>query len=191
MSEGGYIGTLSETFDRGPHIYFSHNDIVWSAAHENVGLGISALRKIVETLFMELTQGKELNTIAFGKPPIETFDFATRLFQQWQREEYRIDRAPETIYFVGDNPESDRRGSRRQPCCWISVHGSLHWHVYLSGRNKIISCALELGRLFAGNYNRPLKFWLASVFIRIMAAYHKYFLIPNSDSFIMGLLINV
>ena len=113
MSKGGYIGTLSETFDEGPPIYFSHNDIVWSAAHENVRLGIDALRKVVETLFRELTQGKELNTIAFGKPQIGTFEFATRLLKQWRKDEYRINRAPETIYFVGDTPESDIRGTNQ------------------------------------------------------------------------------
>jgi hypothetical protein len=32
MSKGGYIGTLSETFNEGPPIYFPHNDVVWSAA---------------------------------------------------------------------------------------------------------------------------------------------------------------
>ena len=56
MSKGGYIGTLSETFDEGPPIYFSHSDIVWSAAHDNVRLGMGALRKIIEMLLS--TEGK-------------------------------------------------------------------------------------------------------------------------------------
>lgn len=111
MSKGGYIGTLSETFDEGPPIYFSHSDIVWSAAHDNVRLGMGALRKMVETLFKDLTKGKELNTIAFGKPQIGTFEFATRLLQQWRKDEHRINRPPETVYFVGDTPESDIRGT--------------------------------------------------------------------------------
>lgn len=113
MSKGGYIGTLSSTFDEGPQIYFSHNDIVWSAAHDNVRLGMGALRKMVETLFKDLTKGKELNTIAFGKPQIGTFEFATRLLQQWRKDEHRINRPPETVYFVGDTPESDIRGTNR------------------------------------------------------------------------------
>ncbi|KAG4412329.1 hypothetical protein IFR04_014548 [Cadophora malorum] len=111
MSKGGYIGTLSETFDEGPPIYFSHNDIVWSAAHDNVRLGMGALRKMVEMLFKDLTKGKELETIAFGKPQIGTFEFATRLLQQWRKDEHRINRPPETVYFVGDTPESDIRGT--------------------------------------------------------------------------------
>jgi ribonucleotide monophosphatase NagD (HAD superfamily) len=111
MSKGGYIGTLSETFDEGPPIYFSHNDIVWSAAHDNVRLGMGALRRMVEMLFRDLTKGKELETIAFGKPQIGTFEFATRLLQQWRKDEHRINRPPETVYFVGDTPESDIRGT--------------------------------------------------------------------------------
>ncbi|RDW82080.1 putative cat eye syndrome critical region protein 5 [Coleophoma cylindrospora] len=111
MSKGGYIGTLSETFDEGPPIYFSHNDIVWSAAHDNVRLGMGALRKMVEMLFKDLTKGKELETIAFGKPQIGTFEFATRLLQQWRKDEHHINAPPETVYFVGDTPESDIRGT--------------------------------------------------------------------------------
>lgn len=113
MSKGGYIGTLSETFDEGPPIYFSHNDIVWSAAHDNVRLGMGALRKMVETLFKDVTKGKELETIAFGKPQIGTFEFATRLLQQWRKDEHRINRPPETVYFVGDTPESDIQGTNQ------------------------------------------------------------------------------
>lgn len=111
MSKGGYIGTLSKTFDEGPPIYFSHNDIVWSAAHDNVRLGMGALRKMVEMLFKDLTKGKDLETIAFGKPQIGTFEFATRLLQQWRKDEHRINRPPETVYFVGDTPESDIKGT--------------------------------------------------------------------------------
>lgn len=125
MSKGGYIGTLSETFDEGPPIYFSHNDIVWSAAHDNVRLGMGALRKTVETLFKNIT-GKDLETIAFGKPQIGTFEFATRLLQQWRKDEHRINRPPETVYFVGDTPESDIRGTnefneKKAKNTWYSI----------------------------------------------------------------------
>lgn len=126
MSKGGYIGTLSETFDEGPPIYFSHNDIVWSAAHENVRLGMGALRKIVEMLFKDLTKGKEVETIAFGKPQIGTFEFATRLLQQWRKDEHGINRPPETVYFVGDTPESDIRGTNQ-----FNEKSKNEWHSIL------------------------------------------------------------
>ncbi|KAI0006857.1 HAD-superfamily hydrolase [Xylariaceae sp. FL0662B] len=113
MSKGGRIGTLSETYDEGPPIYFSHNDVVWSAAHDNVRLGMGALRGIVEYTFKEVTKGKTLETHAFGKPQIGTFEFATRLLKRWRKNEHRLNAAPNTVYFVGDTPESDIRGTNQ------------------------------------------------------------------------------
>ncbi|KAI0526706.1 HAD-like domain-containing protein [Xylaria bambusicola] len=113
MSKGGRVGTLSETFDEGPPIYFSHNDVVWSAAHENVRLGMGALRGIVEYTFKEVTKGKTLTTHAFGKPQVGTFEFATRLLKRWRKNEHNLNSPPNTVYFVGDTPESDIRGTNR------------------------------------------------------------------------------
>lgn len=125
MSKGGRIGTLSETFDEGPPIYFSHNDVVWSAAHENVRLGMGALRGIVEYTFKEVTKGKTLTTHAFGKPQIGTFEFATRLLKRWRKNEHSLNAAPNTVYFVGDTPESDIRGTNlfneRAENDWYSI----------------------------------------------------------------------
>ncbi|KAI0110730.1 HAD-superfamily hydrolase [Nemania sp. FL0031] len=125
MSKGGRIGTLSETFEEGPPIYFSHNDVVWSAAHEHVRLGMGALRGIVEYTFTEVTKGKKLTTHAFGKPQIGTFEFATRLLKRWRKNEHRLNAPPNTVYFVGDTPESDIRGTNlfneRAENDWYSI----------------------------------------------------------------------
>lgn len=109
-SKGGYLGTRSETFDEGPPIFFSHNDIIWSAQHDHTRLGMGALRLSLEAMYKAVT-GKELHTIAFGKPQTGTFEFATRLLQQWRKNTHGIDAPPETVYFVGDTPESDIRGT--------------------------------------------------------------------------------
>lgn len=113
MSEGGRLETRSENFDQGPPIYFSHNDVVWSAAHEHVRLGMGALRRIVEVVFEQCTGGKQLTTHAFGKPQVGTFEFATRLLQQWRAAQHGLTdtKPPSTVYFVGDTPESDIRGT--------------------------------------------------------------------------------
>jgi HAD superfamily hydrolase (TIGR01456 family) len=111
MSKGGCLGTMSETFDEGPPIYFSHSDVLWSAAHDDPRLGMGALRGIVEYTFKEVTKGKTLTTHAFGKPQISTFEFATRLLQRWRKNEHKLDSPPDTVYFVGDTPESDIRGT--------------------------------------------------------------------------------
>ncbi len=110
MSKGGYLGTRSETFDEGPPVFFSHNDVIWSASHDLTRLGMGALRLSLEAMFKAVT-GKELKTTAFGKPQTGTFQFATRLLQQWRKDTHGIDAPPETVYFVGDTPESDVRGT--------------------------------------------------------------------------------
>ena len=112
MSKGGRLGTRSETFDEGPPFYFSHNDVVWSAAHEHVRLGMGALRRMFEVTFKDLTAGKgKLHTHAFGKPQVSTFEFASRLMGQWRNTEHGLVAPPSTVYFVGDTPESDIRGT--------------------------------------------------------------------------------
>ncbi|OAG09510.1 HAD-superfamily hydrolase [Paraphaeosphaeria sporulosa] len=110
MSKGGYLGSRSATFDEGPPVYFSHNDVVWSAGHDLTRIGMGALRVSLEAMFKAVT-GKDLKTTAFGKPQIGTFQFATRLLQQWRKESHGIDSPPDTVYFVGDTPESDIRGT--------------------------------------------------------------------------------
>ncbi|CAI0641874.1 unnamed protein product [Colletotrichum noveboracense] len=127
MSKGGRLGTLSATFDEGPPIYFSHNDIVWSAAHDNVRLGMGALRRMLEVIFRDVTKKKgKLHTHAFGKPQVSTFEFATRLLQQWRRQQHGLDAPPDTVYFVGDTPESDIRGTNA-----YDEHADNEWHSIL------------------------------------------------------------
>lgn len=110
MSKNGRLGTRSETFDEGPPIFFSHNDMVWSTSHNHTRIGMGALRASLEAVFMAMT-GKEMKSTAYGKPQIGTFQFATRLLQQWRKDVHGIDRPPQTVYFVGDTPESDIRGT--------------------------------------------------------------------------------
>lgn len=126
MSKKGRLGTRSETFDEGPQVFFSHNDVIWATSHTFSRIGMGALRASLEAMFKAIT-GKDLKTIAFGKPQLGTFEFATRLLQQWRKDTHRINRPPETVYFVGDTPESDIRGTNEfqesgmAPCDWYSV----------------------------------------------------------------------
>lgn len=106
----GRLGTKSANYDEGPPIYFSHNDMVWPTDHESTRLGMGALRASTESIFEAIT-GKPLVSTAFGKPQLDTFAFATRLLQQWRKDTHGIDKPPETVYFVGDTPESDIRGT--------------------------------------------------------------------------------
>lgn len=124
LSKGGVLNTRSENFDEGPPVFFSHNDVVWSASHDLTRLGMGALRCSLEAMFKAVT-GKELVTTAFGKPQIGTFEFATRLLKQWRKATHGINAPPETVYFVGDTPESDIRGTneynKHAPNTWYSI----------------------------------------------------------------------
>lgn len=110
MSKNGRLGTRSETFDEGPPVFFSHSDLIWATNHAFARIGMGALRASLEAMFRVIT-GKELKTIAFGKPQLGTFQFATRLLKQWRKDTHGINSPPETVYFVGDTPESDIRGT--------------------------------------------------------------------------------
>ena len=127
MSKKGRLGTRSTSFDEGPPIFFSHNDIVWSTSHDYTRIGMGALRTAIEAMYQGIT-GKPLHTTAFGKPQIGTFQFATRLLQQWRKETHGIDSPPETVYFVGDTPESDIRGTNEYDESDLSTN---HWYSIL------------------------------------------------------------
>lgn len=110
MSKNGRLGTRSANYDEGPPVFFSHNDVVWSTSHDLTRIGMGALRVSLEAMYKAVA-GKELQTIAFGKPQIGTFQFATRLLQEWRKNTHGIDLPLSTVYFVGDTPESDIRGT--------------------------------------------------------------------------------
>lgn len=110
MSKNGRLGTRSATLDEGPPVFFSHNDVIWATNHSFSRIGMGALRASLEAMFKAIT-GKELKTVAFGKPQLGTFHFATRLLRQWRKDTHGIDSPPDTVYFVGDTPESDIRGT--------------------------------------------------------------------------------
>src|SRR5271155_3745505 len=46
-----------------------------------------------------------------ANPSSGTFQFATRLLQQWRKDTHGINQLPDILYFVGDTPESDIRGT--------------------------------------------------------------------------------
>jgi len=111
MSKHGRMGTVSETFEEGPPIYFSHNDVVWSTNYDLNRLGMGALRVMIEALYKDRT-GKALGSAeSFGKPQVGTFRYATRVLEQWRKDIFGEDGPPQTVYFVGDTPESDIRGT--------------------------------------------------------------------------------
>ena len=78
MSKSSRLGTRSETFEESIPVFLSNNDIVWSTSHGLIRIGMGALRVSLEAMLKVVT-GKDLNSTAFSKPQISTFQFATRL----------------------------------------------------------------------------------------------------------------
>jgi len=124
MSVNGHLGTRSETGNEGPPVFFSHTDVVWATSHEHCRIGMGALRASLEAVYKAIT-GRELSTIAFGKPQLGTYQFAMRLLRQWRKDTHDIDKPPRTVYFVGDTPESDVRGTNEfndiSEAEWVSL----------------------------------------------------------------------
>lgn len=110
MSQGGRYGTRSKTFNEGPAVYFAHQDVVWSTNNEFPRIGLGSFKRSLEEIFFSLTS-QRLNITVFGKPEKVIFQFAERTLRDYRAERYGLLRAPETIYFVGDSPNSDVRGA--------------------------------------------------------------------------------
>src|SRR5271155_327733 len=107
MSKNGRLGARSETFDGGPPVIFlpQRRNLGYvrnrqylmlrtlldgmrhgpCSNHNFSRIGMGALRASFEAMFKAIT-GKELKTVAFGKPQLGTFHFATRLLQQWRKD---------------------------------------------------------------------------------------------------------
>ncbi|KAL3453397.1 HAD-like domain-containing protein [Aspergillus insuetus] len=121
MSKNGNLLEHSDNLDEHPPVYFSHNDVVWATSHHHSRIGMGALRASLEAMYKVVT-GKELHTVAFGKPQLGTYEFATRLLRQWRKDTHGINKPPSTVYFVGDTPDSDIRGTNE-----FNEHSDSNW----------------------------------------------------------------
>lgn len=84
MSKDGRMGTISETFEDGPPIYFAHSDFIWATNYKLVRYGMGALQVSIAALFREHT-GKEMKVIRFGKPQRSTFKYAEKVLHSWRK----------------------------------------------------------------------------------------------------------
>ncbi|KAH3902083.1 uncharacterized protein SCODWIG_02946 [Saccharomycodes ludwigii] len=84
LSKNGVMGTISDTFDEGPALYFAHSDFVWATDYGLSRYGMGALQVSIAALYQEHS-GKELNVTRFGKPQRGTFRFAEKVLTKWRR----------------------------------------------------------------------------------------------------------
>ncbi|ODV70017.1 HAD-superfamily subfamily IIA hydrolase [Hyphopichia burtonii NRRL Y-1933] len=84
LSKNGVMGTVSESFDEGPQIYFAHSDFIWATNYKLSRYGMGALQVSIAALYREHT-GKELKVNRFGKPQQGTFKFANKVLTKWRQ----------------------------------------------------------------------------------------------------------
>lgn len=112
--------------DGQPHIYFSNPDLWWAAQYHLPRLGQGAFREAFEGVWGAATGGKEkgveLQKTIIGKPYQGTFEFAEDRLNQHRKKLLKDEHAAilKTVYFVGDNPESDIRGANEYESPWGS-----------------------------------------------------------------------
>jgi ribonucleotide monophosphatase NagD (HAD superfamily) len=102
---------------------------------------MGALRASLETMFKAII-GKELKTVAFGKPQLGTFQFATRVLQQWRKDTHGISQPPDTVCFAGDTPKSDIRGTNEFDESGKAQNSVLNSRLSWLSRPKTVSTAI-------------------------------------------------
>ncbi|EZF30826.1 TIGR01456 family HAD hydrolase [Trichophyton interdigitale MR816] len=129
LSREGIVGTISDKNNRDdlpnrgyqqdgqPALYFSNPDLLWAAGYHQPRLGQGGFCAALEGVWSAMTGGSEsgvaLLKTMIGKPHKLTYDFAEQRLIELRSKHFQTDApAPlETIYMIGDNPESDIRGA--------------------------------------------------------------------------------
>ncbi|CAH0056965.1 unnamed protein product [Clonostachys solani] len=135
LSENGVLGTLSASngrrdlpnngwqLDGQPSIFFSNPDLYWSTAYHLPRFGQGAFQGALSGVWKQVTGGQELKCHIIGKPHHHTFEYAERVLNDHRTTMIGTSAgigSLQTVYMVGDNPESDIRGANR----YKSAHGT-------------------------------------------------------------------
>ncbi|KAJ3371043.1 hypothetical protein HDU91_005633 [Kappamyces sp. JEL0680] len=100
-------------------VYFSNSDLLWRAHHTRLRLAQGSFRHAFASLYKRLTS-EELVYTSFGKPTLETYQYADALLHRNANRNSAVDRF-ESIYMIGDNPLSDIAGANAFGRGWESV----------------------------------------------------------------------
>lgn len=136
LSDAGVIGTRSPAngddalpnsgFQRGgqPELFFCNPDFEWSTEHEHPRFAQGAFREALKGVWRQATGGRaELEYNLLGKPTAATYRYGERVLREYAAgaPDAPSQRASaiDTVYMVGDNPESDIVGANS----YQSPHG--------------------------------------------------------------------
>lgn len=133
LSRQGILGTFSEKNgnvdlpnhgylqDGQPALYYANPDLWWAAKWHLPRLGQGGFREAMEGIWDAVTGGEEkgieLKKTIIGKPYHETYAFAEKKLKRHRDYLLRTKAVDgvlqplQTVYMIGDNPESDIRGA--------------------------------------------------------------------------------
>ncbi|EFX02268.1 HAD superfamily hydrolase [Grosmannia clavigera kw1407] len=119
-----------------PRIFFSNGDLLWATTYHLPRLGQGAFAAAVSGVWAQLAHGQEMvphRATLLGKPNPATYRYAERVLLRYRDallREIQHDKTPshaaavpqplQTVYMVGDNPESDIAGANQ----FRSAHGT-------------------------------------------------------------------
>lgn len=129
LSSGGVLGTRSPKNgderlpncgylqDDQPKLYFCNPDLEWATPFAVSRLAQGGFRAALEGVWAAATKGKgQLNSWTCGKPTSTTYEYGEVVLEKYRHRVYpkaaHTSRL-ETVYMIGDNPESDIRGALR------------------------------------------------------------------------------
>ncbi|RYP74785.1 hypothetical protein DL769_003932 [Monosporascus sp. CRB-8-3] len=127
LSVGGLIGTRSLKNGDGslpnhgyqrdgqPRLFFCNPDLEWATQHLQPRLAQGAFRHTLKGVWREVTKGRaELEYTICGKPTDATYRYAEKTLLRYNKhltDANGKERKIETVFMVGDNPESDIAGA--------------------------------------------------------------------------------
>ncbi len=101
--------------DGQPKLIFSNPDLFWANSYPQPRLGQGGFRAALQGIWNEVTDGAELPKLVIGKPTRTTYLYAERVLQKHRAELLGLKHEAlgplKKVYMVGDNPESDIRGT--------------------------------------------------------------------------------
>ncbi|RYP91068.1 hypothetical protein DL770_002813 [Monosporascus sp. CRB-9-2] len=127
LSVGGLIGTrslkngdgslLNHGYQRDgqPRLFFCNPDLEWATQHAQPRLAQGAFRHALKGVWREVTKGRaELEYTIYGKPTDVTYRYAEKALLRYNGHLTDVngtEKKIETVFMVGDNPESDIAGA--------------------------------------------------------------------------------
>lgn len=108
IQSGGVVGgpCLPTHTQKAVDLVFCNPDLIWKSDFDRPRLGQGAFKEAFQAVFKSLT-GTPYPYTQFGKPTAATYTFA----EQMLREQLLDQSSPNSVYMVGDNPESDIAGA--------------------------------------------------------------------------------